>query len=416
MNKNGLFSQASWSLTGQVGYYGLQWINMIILARLSGPEAVGLYTLGLAIANPVMAIASMMFRLVYTTEQNNRWGMADYNAVRWITLPLGVFAITAIALGLGYRDVTLIVILIAASWKFAETLSDINYAIPHKRGDMRAIAISMIMRAVLSSLVLALVLHAYNRLDYALAAFSLTWWVCYLFYDQRFMQKADPKQGDATKLDLVRFALPMALSAAVIYLTFSIPRIILDQFEDTATLGVFAAVSHLLLVGALAVNSVGAAITPRLSRYFAQNNMAAYFKEIAIGIGAAVFVATGFIVVAYIAGDWLITLIYGKAIAGQGELIFAMSLASLPVYVGSIMGFFPPALQAYRFHLTVNIITVIGTTTAAFVFIPAMGAMGAVYAVMVQGILQLLNALILLRRPEEKVAADEDTALFHAKS
>ena len=402
MSKNGLFSQVSWSLGGQVGYYGLQWMNMIILARLSGPEAVGLYTLGLAIANPIMAVASLMFRLVYATDQKSRWSFKDYDAVRWITLPIGVFVIAAVGFGLGYRELTLIVILIAGSWKFSETLSDINYAIPHKRGDMRAIALSMVMRAAASSFVLALVLYSYNRLDYALGAFSLTWWVCYILIDKRLLREAEPKVGDATRIDLVRFALPMALSGAVIYLTFSIPRIILDQYEDTTTLGIFAAISHLLLVGVLAVNSIGAALTPRLSRYFSNGEMGSYFKEIGIGFGAASFVSLSFISIAYFSGDLLITLIYGRAIAGQGELVFAMSLASFPMYIGSLIGFVPPAIQAFRFHLIVNIITVVGTTVAAFAFIPTIGAMGAVYAVMIQGALQLLNGLILLRRPPKK--------------
>jgi len=391
MSKDGLFSQASWSLGGQVGYYGLQWMNMIILARLSGPEAVGLYTLGL-----------------------NRWSIEDYDAVRWITLPIGVFVIAAVGFGLGYRELTLIVILIAASWKFSETLSDINYAIPHKRGDMRAIALSMVMRAAASSFVLALVLYSYNRLDFALGAFSLTWWVCYILIDKRLLHEAEPKVGDATRVDLVRFALPMALSGAVIYLTFSIPRIILDQYEDTTTLGIFAAVSHLLLVGSLAANSIGAALTPRLSRYFSNGEMGSYFKEIGIGVCAAAFVSLSFIGVAYFAGDLLITLIYGRAIAGQGDLVFAMSLASLPLYIGSLLGFAPPAIQAFRFHLIVNIITVLGTTLAAFTFIPTMGAIGAVYAIMIQGGLQLLNALILLRRPPKKSQEPEDPSLLES--
>ena len=415
MSKNGLFSQASWSLTGQVGFYGLQWMNMIILARLSGPEAVGLYTLGLAIANPIMAMASLMFRLVYTAEQKNLWGIEDYEAVRWITLPIGVFAIAAVAFGLGYSELTLIVILIAASWKFAETLSDINYAIPQKRGDMRAIALSMIMRAVISSFVLALVLYYSNRLDFALGAFSLSWWICYLMIDKRFLLQAEPKVGDATRLDLVRFALPLALSTAVVYLTFSIPRIVLDQYDDTATLGIFAAISHLLLVGALVVNSVGAAIAPRLSHYFATGEMNAYFKEIGIAVSAATFVALGFIGTAYFAGDLLITIIYGSAIAGQGDLVFIMSLAAFPMYIGSILGFIPPALQAYRFHLIVNVITIIGTTFAAFTFIPSMGAVGAVYAVMVQGTLQLLNSLILLKRPKTNSQEPEEPSMLEVE-
>ena len=412
MIKNGLFSQASWSLGGQIGYYGLQWMNMIILARLSGPEAVGLYTLGLAIANPIMAVASLMFRLVYATDQKNRWSFEDYDSVRWITLPIGVFAIAAVGFGLGYRELTLIVILIAASWKFSETMSDINYAVPHKRGDMRAIALSMVTRAAFSSLVLALVLYTSNRLDYALGAFTLTWWVCYLVIDKRFKREAEPKVGDATRLDLVRFAFPMALSGAIIYLTFSIPRIILDQYEDTTTLGIFAAISHLLLVGLLAVNSIGAALTPRLSRYFSNGEMGSYFKEIGIGLSAGAFVSLSFIGIAYFAGDLLITLIYGRAISGQGDLVFAMSLASLPMYIGSLIGFVPPAIQAFRFHLIINIITVIGTTVAAFAFIPTIGAMGAVYAVMIQGGLQLLNGLILFRRPPKISQQQEDPSLL----
>ena len=414
MSKNGLFSQASWSLGGQIGYYGLQWMNMIILARLSGPEAVGLYTLGLAIANPIMAMASLMFRLVYATDQKNRWSIEDYDSVRWITLPIGVFAIAAVGFGLGYRELTLIVILIAASWKFSETMSDINYAVPHKRGDMRAIALSMVMRAAFSSFVLALVLYSSNRLDYALGAFTMTWWVCYLVIDRRFMREAEPKVGDATRVDLVRFAFPMALSGAIVYLTFSIPRIILDQYEDTTTLGIFAAISHLLLVGLLAVNSIGAALTPRLSRYFSNGEMGSYLKEIGIGLSAGAFVSLSFIGIAYFAGDLLITLIYGRTISGQGDLVFAMSLASFPMYIGSLIGFVPPAIQAFRFHLIINIITVVGTTVAAFAFIPTIGAMGAVYAVMIQGGLQLLNGLILFRRPPKKTHQQEDPSLLES--
>lgn len=414
MKLNGLFSAASWSLTGQVGYYGLQWMNMIILARLSGPEAVGLYTLGLALANPIMAVSSLMLRLVYVTDQMNRWSFSDYNAVRFVALPIGFVAIAIAALALDYHDLALVVILLAASWKMAETLSDINYAIPNKHGDMRSIAFSMIMRAALSSLTLGVVLKVTGRLDASLLAFSLTWWLCYLFYDRRFEKNAEPKQGDATRLSLVRFALPMALSAAVIYLTFSIPRIILDQFEDTATLGVFAAISHLLLVGTMAVNSLGAVVVPRLSRYFINQETRNYYKEIGLSTALAAIAALGFMGVAFVAGDLLIRIIYGASIGSQSDLIIIMSVASLPIYVGSILGFVPPALQAYRFHLAVNIITVAGTTIAAFAFIPVYGVEGAVYAMMVQGVLQLLNGLILFRKPKTNSPIGQNNALLDA--
>jgi len=230
--------------------------------------------------------------------------------------------------------------------------------------------------------------------------FSLAWWFCYLVLDRRFEKDAEIKEGDASKSELVHFALPMALSAAVIYLTFSIPRVVLDQYENAATLGVFAAISHLLLIGAMIVNSLGSAITPRLSRYFAANDMAGYYREIKLALTAAIVISLGFIATAHLGGEFLVTLIYGKEIGREANLIQMMSLTSLPVYIGSLLGFIPPALQAYRFHLVINIITVVGTSVTAFLLIPVFGALGAIYAIMVQGLLQLLNALILFKRPE----------------
>ena len=84
------------------------------------------------------------------------------------------------------------------------------------------------------------------------------------------------------------------------------------------------------------------------------------------------------------------------------------------MYIGSLIGFVPPAIQAFRFHLIVNIITVIGTTVAAFAFIPTIGAIGAVYAVMIQGGLQLLNGVILFRRPPKKSQQQEDPSLLES--
>ncbi len=399
MVKSGLFSQAGWSLTAQIGYYGLQWLNMIFLARLSGPEAVGLYTLGLAIANPIMAIASLMLRMVYITDQEGRWSFQTYKRLRRISLPFGALIVVCTGFILGYRDMTLTIILLAASWKVAENLSDINYAIPHKRGDMEPIALSMIGRAALSTIILAFTLEYTGRLDFALLGFSLTWWLYFCIRDKQFEKQAEPQKSKGNSTSLFKFAFPMALSAATIYLTFSVPRIVLDQFEDTATLGIFAAISHLLLIGTMLVNSLGSALTPRLSRHFANHDFKNYYKEITFGAAAALFTSTGFILVAFVGGDLLLTLLYGSQIGMEKDLIIAISLTSLPIYLGSLLGFIPPALQAYKFHLTVNIITVVGTALAAFTFIPVFGVKGAIYAILIQGLLQLLNGLILFKKP-----------------
>lgn len=398
-----LYFAARWSLIGQVCFYGLQWLNMIALARLSGPEALGLYTLGLAIANPVMALAGLKFRMVYITEIRNRWGFREFEKLSAFSIPIGVAAILLVAYLLGYREIALIAIMLAASWKTAEVLSELNYSIPHKHGAMQLIAGSMILRAAISTVVLITTLYLTDDLIISLCFFSASWWVCFLFVDRKLSQGAEPKAGDTPTNALFWLALPMAASASLVYLTNSVPRIVLDQFESTEVLGVFAAVSHLMLIGTMMLNSFASVITPRLSRFYAEGDTKRFYSEAFLLIGVSAFASLSFMIVSYFGGNLILYIIYGEAMEGYGSLIFMISLASFPMYIGCIMGFIPPALQAFRFHLSVNVLTVVVVTVTALALIPTLGLTGAVYALAIQGIVQLLNGLILLRKPPKFV-------------
>src|ERR1022692_5216340 len=72
----------TWTLMGNVVYAGTQWGILVLLARLGNPEAVGQFSLGLAIAAPIMLFASLSLRAVQATDACLQFQFRDYAGLR----------------------------------------------------------------------------------------------------------------------------------------------------------------------------------------------------------------------------------------------------------------------------------------------------------------------------------------------
>ena len=53
-----------WNVLGNVSYALGQWLQLVILARMGGPAAVGAYAFALALTAPVMMFASLCLRFL----------------------------------------------------------------------------------------------------------------------------------------------------------------------------------------------------------------------------------------------------------------------------------------------------------------------------------------------------------------
>lgn len=72
----------SWTIMGNVVYSGTQWGILVLLARLGNPEAVGQFSLGLAITAPIMLFASLQLRAVQATDARLQFQFRDYAGLR----------------------------------------------------------------------------------------------------------------------------------------------------------------------------------------------------------------------------------------------------------------------------------------------------------------------------------------------
>src|SRR5580704_14620345 len=95
----------SWTMLGNVVYRGTQWGILVLLARLSSPEAVGQFSLGLAIAAPVMLFAGLQLRAVQATDARVQFQFSDYAGLRILLTAVAALLILGIG-GTLYRGET----------------------------------------------------------------------------------------------------------------------------------------------------------------------------------------------------------------------------------------------------------------------------------------------------------------------
>src|SRR5579871_1476894 len=118
----------SWTLAGNIVYYGSQWGVLALIAKLSDAAAAGRYALALAIVTPVMLLANLQLRAVLATDSRQRNAFRDYLAVRVITTLLAVLGLCVFAWAANRWEITVILLWIAAA-KIPESISDIFYGL-----------------------------------------------------------------------------------------------------------------------------------------------------------------------------------------------------------------------------------------------------------------------------------------------
>src|SRR5262245_13972129 len=119
---------AAWMFAGTGVYALCQWMIAIVLARLGGSEAVGLFAFGSAISMPVVVASQLALRQVLLADTRKRYAFSDYFTLRSGATIGALVAIASIAVALGYRGESLVAIVGIAVGRCCESISDIHYA------------------------------------------------------------------------------------------------------------------------------------------------------------------------------------------------------------------------------------------------------------------------------------------------
>jgi O-antigen/teichoic acid export membrane protein len=407
-----------WTLIGNVAYAGSQWGMLILLAKLSGPETVGQFALGLAVTAPIFMLTNLQLRAVQATDARGDFLPGHYLALRLITTALAGIVVLGLVLGGGFRAETALVVLAVALAKAVESVSDVLYGLLQQHERMDRIAVSMIVKGVLSLGALGAAIILTGQTVCAVGALAASWTVVLAAYDlprsRALVHEAHPggaglrpRWSPSHLRALAWLALPLGIVMMLISLGTSVPRYFIEAELGERALGVFSAMAYLMVVGNTVVFALGQAASPRLARYFASGQIAAFrtllYRLVGLALAggcAAVAVAAGW-------GRVILQALYTAEYAARTDVFVWLTIAMALGAIGSFLGYGMTSARCFRVQAPLFAIVVLATTLASAFLIPRCGLLGAALATAIGQAVQLLGSawvvhLIFRRGTQER--------------
>ena len=399
----GLRRNLLWTLIGNTVYATSQWAMLILLAKLSGPELVGQFALGLAITAPVFMLTNLQLRAVQATDARQDFHHADYLALRLITTAVAWAVLVGLVFGGGFRAETALVILAFGAAKGIESVSDVVYGQFQQYERMDKIAISMMIKGVLALGALGLAAALTGRTVWAIVGLAASWAAVLLAYDLpvsaalRLDSSAGalplrPRWSRARLLRLTWLALPLGIVMMLISLIANIPRYFIEAELGERALGIFTAIAYLMVVGNTVVFALGQAASPRLARQFAAGEHEAFralllrLAGLALGGGGiAIALALGW-------GRVILRALYTAEYAQRADVFVWLTIAAAVGAVASFLGYGMTAARRFRVQAPLFAFVVLVTTFASALLIPRQGLLGAALATTIGATAQLLGS------------------------
>jgi O-antigen/teichoic acid export membrane protein len=409
----------SWTFTGNLIYAASQWGMLVVLAKLGSPEMVGQFTLGLAVTAPVIMFTNLQLRGIQATDAKGDYVFSDYLGLRLIGTGFALLIIAGITLKAGYRLETSLVILAIALAKAFESISDVFYGLIQQHERMDRIAIALMIKGPLSLLLLAIGVSLTGSVVGGAIGLAIAWGLVLFGWDLRngrlilntssngreeadLLADAEPANSQnplyprwhlKTLKKLVLLALPLGFVMMLISLNTNIPRYFIERYLGERELGIFAAMSYLMVVGSMVVSALAESASPRLAKYYAAGNSTAFRTLLLKLVGVGLMLGTGGVFVAVVAGKPILTLLYRPEYADRADLFAWLMVAAGIGYVSSFLGYGMTAARYFRVQMPLFVLVTGSCAIACFWLIPTQGVRGAAIALIVGAIVQAVFTL-----------------------
>ncbi len=378
------------TLVGNVLFALSQWGMLVLIARLSGPESVGMFVLGLSIAGPVFVVTNIDMRSVQATDVSAKYRFADYFGLRTVLTVCGLVAIVVIAFSGMFRSALGLVILAVGLCKSIESLEDVAYGALQRRERMDRIAMLQSLKGVSLLLAFALVLFATESLLLGILALSLARLLFFVVLDLSSVRWAEsiPVRGLAPSWDsgilkrLVYLSLPLVTAKLLLSLQVHLPRYFVQAFAGEEKLGEFACIAYILVAASTVTSAVSQAALPRLSREYAAQDFTSFARIVFVVMQVIVLVGVVGVLIAYFFGDQILAVVYGSSFAKYGGDLFWLSIAMSFRLMTAFLNNGLRAMQCFFLLLAQSAISLCILIALLVALVPSYQITGAIFSIL----------------------------------
>lgn len=401
---------------GNIAYAGCQWGILVILAKLTSPEMVGRFALGLAVTAPIIMLSNLQLRGVQATDARGEYLFGHYLGLRLITTLLALLIITTVVyLGTYSLEAGLVILAVGFSKAF-ESISDVYYGFMQRCERMDRIAKSRMIKGPLSLCALGVMVYATGNILWGVVGLALTWALILVAYDmpgaalimkwniksddqlQSLYKQLLPKFDLKPLLQLAWLAFPLGIVMLLLSLMPNIPRYFIEYYWSERELGIFAALAYLVVAGSTVVGAMGQSTVPRLSNYYSAGEFMKFrsllLRLIAMGVAMGA-VGMG---VALASGRPLLYLLYGHEYSNHVYVLVWLMVSGALSFVSSFLGYGITAARYFKVQVPINCLVIVVIIVASWLLIPEKGLLGAAISTTAGAFIKVIGSTIVIIR------------------
>jgi O-antigen/teichoic acid export membrane protein len=395
----------SWTLAGNLVAAACKALQLMLLAKAGTRDMVGQFAYALAVTGPVVMLTNLQLRNVQATDASAQFSFGTYLGVRLGGNALALAAVAGVA-ALGGPPSAIAIVIAMGLAKIVEATSDVFHGLAQRHERMDLVARSMIAKEILSLAAMAAVLRATGSVAWATLALAGGSLVVLAGYDLprgRAVLRASGAAGPLRPTlhraaQLVRLALPLGVVMMLASLGANVPRYVVEHRLGVRELGVFSAVSYVMVVGLTAVGALGHSAAPRLARHHAAGDRRAFVRLMIRLLALAAALGLAGVVLAIVAGRALLEALYRAEYADAQPVLVWTMIAGTAAFVGSALDYGLTAARSLRAQAPLWIVMLAATGAACAVLVPRYGLVGAAAGTFVGYVVQGLGAGWLLAR------------------
>lgn len=389
-----LLKNVSWIFTGNVVSALVKWLILILIARIFTPKELGIYSLAFAITSPLALFMNMKLRALAVTDPN--LSFQNYIISRNLLTLFSIMLLIGISLVI-YPDYTLIIALVGLS-KIMDLHSEIYYSLPQINNDFNYIGKLMIYKHlfILTSFIMAIALTK-NLMLSLLIQFVSQFMFFHIIEKKGINKKYSSNDKSYTKEDvkrIIKYGLPLGLSLMLISLTSNFPKYLLEYFTSTEMVGFYSAITYIVIMGNLVMNSISQNFLPKLTKLFNDNEFNTFKKYVFLYLTCfSILLGVIIILFSIFLGDTFLEIVYGPNFTKYSNILIIMSIA---VTLNFISWNFDTAIMSMRYisiQPKISIIVLIVSVLSGYILIPLYGVDGTAYAMIITFMSQLLIRL-----------------------
>ncbi len=402
----------SWTMAGNVVYAICQWGIFVVLAKLGTPDMVGQISLAFAITAPISLFTDLKLRSIQATDSKKEYLFGDYLATRIITIGFFFLFLFIIVLFSNYNTDSVVIIISVAIAKAFDSLSDISYGFLQQHERMKRIAISRIIQGLVQSLVFAIIIFLFKNIMIGAIFFALASCLVTILYDinsvmivNKIVSDSEQNSGKSVKeryyevyprwdkekiIKLIKMGLPLGLAVASTSFYINIPKYFIKYYLGITDLGIFSALSYIIVGGGLVINALSQSASPRLARYWVTQNLKEFddlfYKLIVLGVSLGILI----MIFIFIFGKNLILLFYSSVYAEKFNILILVVLSSCIQYGYVFCGTAISAMRNFKVQLPIQTISTFIVLSLSYLFIKDYGLIGAGWAMLVVSLFEAI--------------------------